>query len=393
MNKALAYFRAKVPADVRLVLLLFVVTRAALTAIGVMSRIILAPLQKREAWVYLWQYHKQLWLDIWSVWDSGWYLHVAEHWYDLSASPTLPRMLEKGQSAIAFFPLYPALVKAVGTVLGSIYVGALVVSNVSLIFAGIFLYRLVRLRFGSDETARGAVKYLFVFPTAFILSGVFTESLFLALLVGCFYYAERRKWLVTGVLGLLLSLTRSLGALAIIPLAWEYLRAREFKPGKVRLDALWLLLVPAGTLLFALYNYHLTGDWLAFAHVQKYWGRVTVNPLTAVVDYLGKSSHPYVVFPVCFTIAVLLGLTIFIRRIGLGYWALGMYSMLVPLSSVAQWSLLPPMSRFALAVFPLYILLGMLHGRRHLDAAATALLATMQGFLMVFWVNGLLLVV
>ncbi len=388
MNELSTDAKPRIPADVKLVLLLFAVTRVILTVIGVLSRMVFFPPGK----TYIFQYHTSTWLDIWSCWDSGWYLHVAENWYDLAATPTLPRMLEQGQSAIAFFPLYPGLVRIVGVVFGT-YLGALIVSNVALIFAGVFLYRLVRLRCGSDDAAATSVKYLFLFPTAFILSGVFTEALFLALLLGCFYYAERRTWLLVGILGLLLSLTRSLGALAIIPLAWEYLRSKDLKFKDIRPDVLYLLLVPAGVLLFAAYNQYVTGDFFAFAHVQKYWGRVRVNPIGVLFEYAGKEPQHYVMLPIVFTIAVFIVLTAFIRKIGPGYWFLGMYSMLIPLSTVGKWSVLPPMTRFALAVFPLYVLGGMLHSRKHLDMAVTAGLAVLQGFLMVFWANGLPMVV
>jgi hypothetical protein len=388
MNELSTDTKPKIPADVRLVLLLFALTRIALTIIGVLSRMFFRSVGRADVF----KYHDSTWLDIWSCWDSGWYLHIANHWYDLSVPPTLPSQVDVGQSAIAFFPLYPGLVRIVGVVFGT-YLGALIVSNVALILAGVFLYRLVRLRCGSDDAAATSVKYLFLFPTAFILSGIFTESLFLALLIGCFYYAERRNWLVVGILGVLLSLTRSLGALAIIPLAWEYLRSKEFKLRDIRPDVGYLLLVPIGVFLFAVYNQYVTGDFFAFAHVQKHWGRVTVNPIGVLLDYAGAEPQHYVLLPIISTIAIFIVLTAFIRKIGVGYWFLGMYSMLIPLSTVGKWSVLPPMTRFALAVFPLYVLLGLLHTRKHLDMAVTAGLAVLQGFLMVFWANGLPMVV
>ncbi len=399
MKKLLADLQAKVPPDVKLVLALFVLTRVALTLCGIVARITLAPLQRPDKWFYIFQYHKKLWLDIWSVYDSAWYLHIAEHWYDLSAEPTLPRMVEQGQSAIAFFPLYPGLMKGIGAVIGSPYVAGVLISNVALIASGIFLYRLVKLRYGDETGAATSVKFLFLFPTAFILSGIFTESLFLALLLGCLYYGQRKKWLLAGVLAFFLSSTRSVGVLVVLPLGWEYLRGIQFKLRDARAEILWLLLAPAALGLVMLYNWHLTGDPLAFVHVQKYWGRESVNPFGVLWHYLTNPTL-FTVFATALVLLAFLALCVFIRQIGVAYWFFGMCMLLIPLANTGDYldkarilTMMPSMARFALAVFPLYILLGKLGRYERIDTAVTVLFGLIQGALMAFWVNGLPFVV
>lgn len=393
VKKALKYLGNNFSRELQLVLLIFIFTRIALTLTGVMARILLQPLQKTGGSKYLWNYHKTLWLDIWSVWDSGWYLHIAQHWYDLSAKLVLPRMVGEGQSVLPYFPLYPALMKLTGAIFGSHYLGGIIISNLAIIIAGVLLYRLAKIRYSNEAIAENSVYFLFLFPTAFIFSGVFTESLFLALLIACFYYAEQDKWHLVGILGFMLSLTRPLGVVTVLPLAWEYLRRKDFNIYNIKINILYLGFLPAGLLLFAVYNYYLSGDFLAFTHHQKYWGRNLVNPFSVILKCLGENTHPSVIFTNVFIITILFILSAFIRYIGIGYWLLGIYSLLIPLASVNTATSFLAMTRFAIVIFPLYLLLGMLHERQHLTTAIMSMLAIMQGFLMVFWSNGFMLII
>jgi Gpi18-like mannosyltransferase len=55
-----------------------------------------------------------------------------------------------------------------------------------------------------DETlVSRAITYLLIFPTTFFFSGVYSESLFLALTVAAFYYARTNRWLLACVLAAL----------------------------------------------------------------------------------------------------------------------------------------------------------------------------------------------
>jgi hypothetical protein len=79
----------RVPIEVKYTLLLFITTRLALTLIGVMARISLEPYHGKY---YVWSFSPRLWLDIWGVWDTGWYVNIATNGYSSqlsSASATL----------------------------------------------------------------------------------------------------------------------------------------------------------------------------------------------------------------------------------------------------------------------------------------------------------------
>ncbi|CAN5549875.1 hypothetical protein BH23CHL2_BH23CHL2_00910 [soil metagenome] len=76
-----------------------------------------------------------MWLFRYSVrWDSGWYLTIASEGY--SYDPSYP-------SSVAFFPLFPLLIRLVDTVLpGSNVFAALIVVHLALAGALIYIYRL-----------------------------------------------------------------------------------------------------------------------------------------------------------------------------------------------------------------------------------------------------------
>lgn len=134
----------KIPFELKYVLFLFITTRIVLTAIGVISRIILEPFHGKE---YVWTYSSHIFLDIWGVWDTGWYLSIVQNGYvaDRSFNPdTL------GQANYAFFPLYPLLIKGLSFILHYHFISGIVLSNIFLILSGYLLYKLAKQDYDED---------------------------------------------------------------------------------------------------------------------------------------------------------------------------------------------------------------------------------------------------
>ncbi len=356
----------KVPAWLACTLFYFVLTRAVLTAIGFAA--------------YSWIRHMRLdwtsgWLRIWNVWDSGNYIGIAQYGYFVP--------LDRTQMAnYAFFPLYPLLMRLLDVAFGDPALSGFIISNACLLIACFFLYRLARL--DSDErTAIRSVKYLFLFPTAFILSGILTESLFLALSLACIYSAKKYNWALAGALGFFTSLTRPYGVIIVMPVLYEYLRSKGFKLSALRADALSLLLIPAGISLFILYVYSITGDPLAFIRVQAAWGGHVVNPaLELLYRIFGRDVSPEVLFGGCFTLAALAILAVSCKKVGFSLWAYGLLLILIPLSTPSSaWS----MARYILVAFPLFIVFAKLGENKVADGVMTVCMAVMQGVLMALW--------
>jgi hypothetical protein len=139
-------------------------------------------------------------------WDSGWFLSIAERGYD-----------RPEPSATAFFPLYPLSIRIVGEVVGSFTLAGIIVSLAAFWVALYLLHRLTALEVGSAAADR-TVSLLAFFPTAFYFSAVYSESLFLALSVGCVYCARLDRWGWATVLAALATATRSAGVTLVVPL-------------------------------------------------------------------------------------------------------------------------------------------------------------------------------
>ena len=93
-------------------LLAYLVSRLAMLVIGLVARDqMLNPVD------YVWIYHDRVWLDIWGVWDTGWFLSIMSQGYDhgVSTNPDTPL-----QANWAFFPLYPMLAAVVADITRSV---------------------------------------------------------------------------------------------------------------------------------------------------------------------------------------------------------------------------------------------------------------------------------
>ena len=203
-------------------------------------------------------------------WDSDIYLRIANTGYptgypdvamfsqfkDSQAVPTLAR------AEWAFFPLYPAAMKA-GSLLfvpflstaHALMLSGFLISNIAFFVSIFFFYRLSEKLFSKPRIAVVATTFYAFCGGAIFLSAIFTEALFMALMLGAFYYLEQNKLSGAVVFGLLASLTRSDGFLVAIPFAVAaILKFRENKKQSVALLASSIA-VSSGYLWFNLAGY------------------------------------------------------------------------------------------------------------------------------------------
>jgi hypothetical protein len=221
-------------------------------------------------------------------WDSAWYLAIAQGGYDHNPERT------------TFFPLYPLLVRGVGEVLRSELIAGVAISLVCFAVSLVLLYRLAALELG-DERARICVMLLAFSPMAYYFSAVYTESLFLALSVGCVYQARRGRWASASVLGAVAAASRNTGVVLVIPIALLYLygpRTDRPPPPSIAAGLLarlrpryplgrelaWVLLVPVGLAAYILFLAVTTGDPLTPFSAEQYWYHHFAGPLGGVWD-------------------------------------------------------------------------------------------------------------
>ncbi|MFH1463175.1 MAG: glycosyltransferase family 39 protein [Pseudomonadota bacterium] len=366
------------------VLGVFLASRAILELTGVLARAVLGPFVAEH---YAWRYHPSAWWDIWGVLDTGWYLRIAEQGY-LAASAD-------GQgSTLAYFPVYPMLLKALALVTGDALVAGVLLSNICFLGALWLLYDLVRARTDA-QVAAGAVLLAAFFPGSYVFSSVYTESLFLLLLLGSLHYAARDRWGMAGLLGAALTGTRLLGIAALVPLGLLWVERHGW--GSLRAPRSWirlapLALVPGGLVAFMSFLHQLTGDPLAFLHVQAGWDRGFQNPVAA---FLAPLWHPtaYNRFQSLFGLGCLLALIPVARRRLWPELALALLLLGIPPFNGVAYAPLESYARYCLVAWPVFVGIALLlRDRPQARALALAALATLNGLLMAFWATGMLFV-
>jgi hypothetical protein len=196
-------------------------------------------------------------------WDAFWYLDIATRGYHWNGNP-----LE--QQNVVFFPLYPLLMRVLGTATGGhLLLAGLLVSLASFLLALAYFWRWTADRLGTD-TATGAVWLLSTFPLALFFSAVYTESLYLLIAVAVCYHAERRQFARSAVLGFLGGLVRPNGLLLSIPIAWTAFVAD--RGGRRVMSRGAAVIAPAlGVLCFSAYLAWHVGDPAAWFANQAAW--------------------------------------------------------------------------------------------------------------------------
>jgi len=200
-------------------------------------------------------------------WDCKWYLTIINDGYD-HAVRTHPKIW-KGLANWAFFPLYPNLVAITAkvTTLDAVLAGILL-NQLFVFIAAIFFYRLLRLNF-NDLNSRFGVTILVFSPFSVYFSSLYTEGLFLALSISGFYFLRTNREIKGSILGGLLSATRPVGIMFLVPVFINFIRYRK----SFKLMVISLLIASAGLIVYMAFLQYRAGDFLAFQHIQKGWGR------------------------------------------------------------------------------------------------------------------------
>jgi hypothetical protein len=215
--------------------------------------------------------------------DAGWYGTIAQDGYSFSGR-------YDRQQNIAFFPAFPLLMRAAGTVTGGfapgipkpwrqarVMWGGVLLSIAAFTWASVYVFRLAR-DLGLSARAHASVSLLAAYPFAAYYSAAYTEGVFLLGSVAAFYHFRRREWPASVLWGVLVGLTRPNGCFLSIALAVlifeEWRRSRTERAPYPVVVAFAAASAPGiGLVLYSAYIKSLTGSWLAWARVQEAWGR------------------------------------------------------------------------------------------------------------------------
>jgi len=304
--------------------------------------------------------------DTFARWDSGYFEGIARGGY----AP-----LADGRSNIAYFPVYPLLIRAVARLFGrqhaAFYISGIAIAWLSFVLAMVALYYLARLDLPPRRAAR-AVLLTMIFPFAFFFGVAYSESTFLLFVVLAFYGFRTRHWLLGGLCGAIATATRVPGVMMLPALGWLAWRNAQPTVRDRASAAAGLVLAASGVGAYSLYIYQLTGHPFEWAATIERWGYHPggypwVGPLNlvgqlAVHPYRYLTTHPMAVYDTLYGVTgILFAVSIpFVwRRFGAAYGVFMLLSLWLPLSSGA----LEGVGRYCSVLFPCFLWLATIRSR------------------------------
>jgi Gpi18-like mannosyltransferase len=329
----------------------------------------------------------------WANFDGVHYLNIAVNGY-----------LTEGR----FFPFYPLLIYSLTFFLGlgkiiyeNAFIAGFLISNISFLFSLLFLFKMVKKEY-SLPIARLTVIFLLAFPTSFFLGSIYSESLFLLLLLCSFYFIGQKKWSVASFFILLLSLTRFVGIFMLPVIVFEFIRQEKILEDKINIkkhlgNMFSMILIPVGILSFAYFCFTKWGDVLYFlsSHGDLGNNRTTTSvilPFQVVFRYL-KIFLNFSIYQYEWWVALLEVLLFFYismlliigfkKGVKKSYLAFSLVAFLIPASS-GTFSGLP---RYVLILFPVFIALALIKSRA-IQYITLAFFILLQSLLLILFSRG-----
>jgi len=316
--------------------------------------------------------------DTFARYDSGYYEGIAWSGY----AP-----LAGGRSNIAYFPVYPLLMRYVGRLFGRhhavYFISGIGIAWVSFILAMVALYYLARLDLSRRQAER-AVLLTTIFPFAFFFGVAYSESTFLLFAVLSFYFFRTRRWVLGGLCGAVATATRVPGIMMMPALAWVALQTTSTTSATSTVssgapatrDRMWagvgLVLAASGFGAYCFYIYQLTGNPFEWAATLQRWGyhpggAPWVAPLRLIQHlvthpYAYLASNPMAPYETLYGVTgILFALSIpFVwMKFGAGYGLFMLLNLWLPLSSGA----FEGVGRYCSVLFPAFLCLATIRSR------------------------------
>lgn len=293
--------------------------------------------------------------------DGIHYLSIAAEGYNVNAG---------------FFPLFPLSISTASSIFNNTlpftstqYFVSIFLVSLYFLTSLIIFFKLIKFDY-KEDVGIWSIIYLLIFPTSFFFASIYSESLFLLLSLLSFYFARKKKWLIAGIFGALLTSTRLVG-IAIWPaLLYEYFKHEK---NKSLTKLLPLFLVPSGLILYTFYNFQKWGNPFYFIQAQgKFVNNRSVDsiilfPQTVfrylkILITLKPAIYEWWVafFELSFFIfAIVLFYIAWKKKVRISYLIFGALCFLLPISS-GTFSGLP---RYILTIFPLFITLALIENK------------------------------
>lgn len=351
-------------------------------------------------------------VNLFNRYDSGYYISIAmngyptgypdiSYWIGRNFSFSVPNP-ELAMPDWAFFPLYPAAIKAVSLLFmpfsgtnamalqNSIELAGFIVSNVAFFFSVYFFYKLTNKVFGSLQIALVATAFYSFWGGAVFFSAIYSEALFMALALGAFYYLEEDKLPTAVLLGFLASFTRSDGFLIFIPFLIYALQSIKNKSKTIKLLTCSAL-VASPFLIFQLIGYMFAGGVFPITVIAHDLNFAVYPLLSTQLSLLFNSSLKTFTFYVIGLALIFLPTAYFISRLcsrsiknnliqdakQLKYWAFYASMIFVIIYQSNVFSII----RYAVPMLPIYWVSAIIYTKNRLTGIV--IFAVMTGMLMI----------
>jgi hypothetical protein len=310
-------------------------------------------------------------LSAWLRWDGGWYRRIALFGYFYTRGQ---------QSPVAFFPVYPLLMRAGARLTGEPAIAGAAIT----VAAGAG----VAASFGawcSTHLPRRAVwagtLALLLYPFAYFLYGaVYADAVFILAAIVAFVALDHDRPWIAGLSGAVATASRPTGLAVVAGLAAVALQARRARGQRPQARDAAVLLSAAGLLAWCGWLWARFGDPLAFVNVTsapgwnqrpgpETWLKL---PVIRIIQHspFGLFHNSPILFQGLLTLAALALVPLVWRRFGWGYGAYVLATVGLPAIATKEFI---GMGRYILAAFPIFALAGELRIAR--PRLAIALLA------------------
>ncbi|MGW3017606.1 hypothetical protein [Streptomyces longwoodensis] len=250
--------------------------------------------------------HHGVWPVLATHWDADWYLGIADHGY----ARTLGTAFDANN--LAFFPLYPVLVKAVAAVTPGSRATTGLCLAVAASFAAAWGIFAVGDRLHGRRTGVLLTVLWAALPVGLVQWMGYTESLFTACAAWALYAVLARHWIAAGVLASLAGLTRPTGvavAAAVVVAALLALRRRPVPPRALAA----VFLAPLGWCGYVGWVGLRLHRWDGYFAVQRLWHNEWdggAETLRRFRELLGRDSTPEL-FLVVVTVTLLVSVVLY----------------------------------------------------------------------------------
>ncbi|MEW5742661.1 MAG: hypothetical protein AB1938_27335 [Myxococcota bacterium] len=285
-------------------------------------------------------------------WDCWWYVNIAGGGYWFRPGE---------QSPVAYFPAYPLLIRAV-TLVGLDRFSAAVLVSLGSGVGALLLYGRWAEKVRPGGAGVTAAWLLALYPYAVYLYGVvYSDALFLLLVIGAFLALESDRPVLAAVLGMAATAARPVAPAVVLGLLVRSLERRRRAKLPIRAVDFVPALAGLGLVGWMAYLQVKFGDPLAFVHVQSApgWGQPPGPATWLKLDFfhtLFEAWRPFVFWrhvPQMLIALSLLGLVVPTwRRLGAGY---GVYLLVVVAIPTVSSKDFMGLGRYGLAAFPAWL--------------------------------------